>query len=90
GLGYRWMSAKEVAEVAAAGTLRDAENVLKWLRMWQDQEDEEGNPVMRSYGIPTTDVQYLRYNGNGNAPGYYRVGEFDAEGKPLSDEDAVA
>jgi hypothetical protein len=50
--------------------------------MWQAEEDEEGRPVTRSYGLPTTDVQYYSYNGNGNPQGTYRVGEFDENGQP--------
>jgi hypothetical protein len=32
--------------------------------------------------LPTTDVQYYSYNGNGNPQGTYRVGEFDENGQP--------
>ena len=87
--GYQWFAADEVSSIAAASLLEDAEQVLQWLSMWQHEEDEEGNPVMRSYGLPTTDVQYLRYNGNGNAPGHYRVGEFDEQGRLKVDTEAA-
>ena len=88
--GYRWFTADDVSTLAADGSLKDAEQVLQWLHMWQHEEDEEGNAVMRSYGLPTTDVRYLRYNGNGNIPGHYRVGEFDAQGKPRVDTETAA
>ena len=87
--GYAWLSADELAEAEGDGLLDDGVQVLAWLHMWQNEEDENGNPVTRSYGVPTTHVQYFRYNGNGNEPGTYRVGEFDGEGKPKQDEKAA-
>ena len=45
--------------------------------------DEDGNAVTRSYGVPTTDVQYYVYNRTGEQQGTYRVGKFDDEGMPL-------
>ena len=51
--------------------------------MWQSQEDEDGRPVTRSIGVPTTHVQHFRYNYQGNAPGTYRVGVFDDAGLPV-------
>lgn len=79
---YRWMSALEVEAQALAGRLAGGAEVGKWLHMWQEQEDEEGRTVTRSYGVPTTHVQHFRYNYRGNPPGTYRVGVFDNEGLP--------
>ncbi len=42
----------------------------RWLRMWQD---EEGHAVTRSFGLPTTDVEYYSYNRGGNPEGNYRI-----------------
>ncbi len=81
---HRWMSAADLATAASKGQLASGEQVLKWLHMWQQQEDADGNTVTRSYGLPTTSVKYFRYNGNGNPPGTYRVGRFDADGLPVA------
>ena len=51
-----------------------------------EEEDEDGNAVTRSFGVPTTHVQYFKYNGNGNPQGTYRVGEFDEDGLPVQAE----
>jgi hypothetical protein len=80
---HRWMSADELEEVNSADALDRGAEVLHWLRMWQNQEDEEGSTVTRSYGVPTTHVEYFKYNGNGNVEGTYRVGEFDQDGRPV-------
>ena len=40
-------------------------------------------PVVRGYGVPTTDVELYSYNRNGNPQGTYRVGAFDEEGNPV-------
>lgn len=81
---YCWMSADELADANGAGKLERGEDVLKWLQMWQHEEDEEGLPVTRSYGVPTTHVEYFWYNRNGNPAGTYRVGEFDENGLPVA------
>ena len=83
--GYAWLSARELTDALADGLLLEGEDVMTWLHMWQSEEDEDGNAVTRSFGVPSTHVQYFRFNGNGNEPGTYRVGEFDAEGKPKQD-----
>lgn len=80
---YRWMSADELASVNAAGLLELGAEVLKWLPMWQNEEDEDGHPVTRGYGVPTTDVAYYSYNRNGNPAGTYRIGNFDQDGRPV-------
>ena len=78
----RWMSAEELQEAHDAGLLERGGDVLTWLRMWQNEEDEDGCTVTRSFGVPTTDVQYFSYNVNGNPGGTYRVGVFDENGRP--------
>ncbi len=80
---HRWMSADELAGVNSAGLLERGADVLKWLRMWQHEEDEDGNPVTRGYGVPTTDVAYYSYNRNGNPEGTYRIGDFGQDGRPV-------
>ena len=80
---HRWMSADDLAEAETAGRLERGTDVLEWLRMWQNQEDEDGNPITRSYGVPTTDVAYFTYNQNGNPEGTYRIGEFGEDGRPV-------
>ena len=50
--------------------------------MWQEEEDEEGRPVTRSFGVPSTHVKYFSYNSGGNPQGNYRVGVLDSEGLP--------
>jgi hypothetical protein len=79
-----WMAAEELVQCDAEGRLESGTEVLKWLRMWQAEEDEEGRPVTRSFGVPTTDVQYYSYNGNGDQRGTFRIGVFDQDGKPAS------
>ncbi|MCH9674107.1 MAG: hypothetical protein K0U93_21900, partial [Gammaproteobacteria bacterium] len=79
---HRWVAADELAEMAEQGCLECGEQVGKWLHMWQAEEDADGQPVTRSFGVPTTDVEYYSYNRNGNAQGTYRVGVFDENGKP--------
>ena len=81
-LEHRWMAAADLEAAAAAGQLEDGEEVRKWLRMWQEEEDEEGRAVTRSFGLPTTDVEYYSYNKGGNPQGNYRIGIFDNEGRP--------
>ena len=81
-LEHRWLTAIDLETTAAAGQLEDGEEVRKWLRMWQEEEDEEGRAVTRSFGLPTTDVEYYSYNKGGNPQGNYRIGIFDNEGRP--------
>ncbi len=81
---HRWLSAAEVDSLTESGHLASGEQVAQWLNMWQSQVDEHGNPVTRSYGVPTTHVQYFSYNRAGNLGDTYRVGEFDPEGLPVS------
>lgn len=79
---HRWLTTEELAEMETAECLEDGAEVGRWLHMWQAEEDEDGRPVTRSYGLPTTDVEHYSYNGNGNPQGTYRVGEFDENGQP--------
>ena len=79
---HRWMSADDLEEVNSAGLLECGPGVLKWLHMWQKEEDEDGSPVTRSFGVPSTDVEYYSFNQNGNPKGTYRIGEFDENGRP--------
>ena len=71
-------------DVVSAGLLECGADVLVWLRMWQNEEDEEGRPITRGFGVPTTDVEYFKYNVNGNPEGTYLVGEFDEDGHPAA------
>jgi hypothetical protein len=80
-LQHHWMSMDELDEAESAGRLENGAQVRKWLHMWREEEDEDGRTVTRSYGLPTTDVEYYTYNRNGNSQGTYRVGEFDARGR---------
>ncbi|MDP6700865.1 MAG: phytanoyl-CoA dioxygenase family protein [Candidatus Latescibacteria bacterium] len=77
---HRWIAAADLA--TAAGQLGDGEAVRQWLRMWQEQVDEEGRSVTRSFGLPTTDVEYFTYNKGSNPQGTYRIGVFDSQGRP--------
>ena len=77
-----WMSAAELEEAGVAGRLECGGEECTWLRMWQREEDREGRPVTRTFGLPSKDVQYYSYNGGGNPPGNYRIGVFDAAGRP--------
>ena len=81
---YRWMSAEELDDAASAGLLDRGADVLLWLRMWQNEEDEDGRPTTRSYGVPTTDVEHYSYNRNGNPEGTFLIGAFDEDGRPAS------
>ena len=81
---HRWLTPDELEELQAAESLENGERVLAWVRMWQAEEDEDGRPVTRGFGVPTTDVDHYSYNRNGNPQGVYRVGEFDDQGLPLS------
>ena len=76
------MSAAELEEAGAAGRLECGGEERTWLRMWQQEEDREGRPVTRTFGLPSTDVQYYSYNGGGNPQGNYRIGVFDSTGRP--------
>ena len=78
----RWLSVEGLDELASAGRLASGADVLKWLHMWRHEEDEDGRSVTRSYGLPTTDVEYYSYNRNGNPEGTYRIGAFDERGRP--------
>ena len=80
---YAWLSPDDLEEAHNIGTLSEGENVLKWLSMWQNSEDKQGNLVTRSFGVPTTHVRYFSYNSNGNTEGTYRVGEFNENGEPI-------
>ena len=79
---HRWISAAELSDLVAAEQLADGAQVQQWLHMWQGEVDEEDRPVTRSFGLPSTDVQYYAYNGNGNPQGTYRIGVFDQQGRP--------
>jgi ectoine hydroxylase-related dioxygenase (phytanoyl-CoA dioxygenase family) len=85
---HHWMSEDELDEAHTTGKLESGGRVHKWLHMWRAEEDEHGQPVTRSFGVPTTDVQYYSFNRNGNRAGTYRVGEFDDEGRPTPAADA--
>ena len=79
-----WLDAAELALADARGELKSDGQLPKWLSMWQEQVDEDGHAVTRSYGVPTTHVEYFVFNRVGNTPGTYRVGEFDADGRPAA------
>jgi ectoine hydroxylase-related dioxygenase (phytanoyl-CoA dioxygenase family) len=81
---HRWMSADELDGVHSDGLLDHGADVLEWLRMWQNEEDETGRPITRSFGLPTTDVAHYSYNRNGNPEGAFLIGEFDENGRPAS------
>ena len=89
-LEHRWLAEADLEAAAAAGQLEDGEEVRKWLRMWQEEEDEEGRAVTRSFGLPTTDVEYYSYNKGGNPQGNYRIGIFDNEGRPTPPPPRIA
>ena len=76
---HRWSTAAELSAVSAE-QLECGGDERRWLHMWQDEEDEEGHAVTRSFGLPTTDVEYYTYNRGGNPDGNYRIGVFDSEG----------
>ncbi|MEE2933004.1 MAG: phytanoyl-CoA dioxygenase family protein [Pseudomonadota bacterium] len=80
---YTWMSSLDLHKSDKAGEILKGAEIAKWMDMWQNQIDEDGNPVTRSYGLPTTHVQYFRYNGNGNEEGTCRIGEFNKDGLPI-------
>ena len=80
---HRWMSVDELKGVNTSGLLECGGGVLKWLHMWQKEEDEDGRPITRSFGLPSTDVEYYSYNRNGNPKGTYLIGEFDDNGRPV-------
>ena len=79
---HRWMSATELEEAASNGQLECGGQEQTWLRMWQNEADAEGYKVTRTYGLPTTHVDYFKYNRGGNPQGHYRVGVFDSDGIP--------
>lgn len=79
---YIWMSREEIEKGAKKDKILSKNDVIRWIAMWQNQEDETGTTVTRSYGVPTTHVKYFRYNGNGNEPGTCRIGEFGEDGLP--------
>ena len=72
----------QLKEAVKDNKLTDGADIIKWLHMWQNEEDEDGQPVTRSFGVPSTHVAYFKYNGNGNPEGTYLVGEFDENGLP--------
>ena len=78
------MSSLDLQETDKIGKIVNGPEIKKWMNMWQNQIDEDGNPVTRSYGLPTTHVQYFRYNGNGNQEGKCRIGYFDENGLPVT------
>ena len=83
---HRWVSVEELDELNSARQLECGSDVLKWLHMWQNEEDEDGRPITRSFGLPTTDVEYYSYNRNGNPKGTFLIGEFDDNGRPAPAE----
>jgi len=89
-IACRWMSVDEIIAEASADRLEEGADIGKWLHMWKAQEDEHGNGVTRSYGVPSTHVRHFRYNFRGNPPGHYRVGMFDDAGVPLPGPEVVA
>ena len=80
------MSSDQLKEALKDNKLADGADITKWLHMWQNEEDEDGQPVTRSFGVPSTHVAYFKYNGNGNPEGTYLVGEFDENGLPMPAE----
>ena len=83
--GARWLSRSELEVAAAAGELECGGNQeTTWVRMWQTEQDEDGNMVSRAYGFPSTDVSKYAYNQAGNEGSKtYLVGLLDANGEPL-------
>lgn len=60
--GGRWVSRQVLKAAAAAGKLECGGQEVQWLRMWQREEDEDGEAVTRSYGLPSADVKKYAYN----------------------------
>lgn len=82
---HRWLSVDELEQAETTGQLESGAQVRRWLHMWRAQEDEDGRPVTRSFGVPTTAVDDYSYNRNGNPEGRTcRVGEFDDGGRPVA------
>jgi hypothetical protein len=83
--GGRWLTQSELEVAAAAGELEcGGDQETTWMRMWQSEQDEDGNTVSRAYGFPSKDVKNYAYNSAGNKGSKtYRVGMLDADGRPL-------
>jgi hypothetical protein len=87
---HRWISAAQLEEAASSDQLECGGKERQWLRMWQEQEDENGRAVMRSFGLPATHKDYFSYNFNGNSQGSCRIGVFDRKGRPTPAAQAKA
>lgn len=83
--GGRWLTQSELEVAAAAGELEcGGDQETTWMKMWQSEQDEDGNTVSRAYGFPSKDVKNYAYNSAGNKGSKtYRVGMLDADGRPL-------
>ncbi|MEM7406350.1 MAG: hypothetical protein AAF458_13715 [Pseudomonadota bacterium] len=90
GVEYRWMTADELARASGEGELIDGPALCDWLHMWQNEVDETGRPVTRSYGVPTTHVEYYKFNRSGSHNGTYRIGDFGTDGLPVPEDAATA
>lgn len=86
---HRWLTLAEIGSDTAAGRIGDGEAISRWVAMWQNQIDENGRAVTRSFGVPSTHVSHFRYNYRGNPPGTYRVGEFE-NGLPAPGPETVS
>ncbi len=49
---YRWLTGAEIESATAAGHVAGGDEVRRWIGMWQNQVDEEGCAVTRSFGVP--------------------------------------
>ena len=85
-VGAKWASAAELAQLVGP-------DVAQWVRMWQEQIDEDGLPVRRTYGYRGEYGRYFSHLNPGNPlvhgegdtahAGMHVIGEHDEEGLPL-------
>ena len=88
----RWFTLRELAAAddadgdAGAGTtprrLAAAGAEATWLRMWQREEDEEGQPVQRGYGFALNTGSKFGYTHFDNTDSSYTIGDFEANELP--------
>ena len=85
------MSAVELTQLASP-------EVVQWVRMWQEQTDEDGLAVRRTYGYRGEYGRYFSHLNPGNPvygegdtahAGMHVIGEHDEEGLPLRGPDKL-
>ena len=77
-INHRWCHPDELLDDSEKpAAFGNAAKLARWIRMWTREEDGDGRPVTRGYGVSSQPGQAaFAYNSGGNPEGVFRVGVF--------------